>query len=84
MSEEGSLVPANQLSQEGRHYGQRPLVPDLDDPIGDILEEIARLKGENKWLTEMMQSNLGHIVLPNKKIDSQFQKLTNAFLIVTQ
>ena len=75
MSEEGSLVPANQLSQEGRHYGQRPLVPELDDPIGDILEEIARLKGENKWLTEMMQSNLGQIVLTNRKIDKNTEDI---------
>ena len=75
MSEEGSLVPANPSSQEGRHYGQRPLVPDLDDPIGDILEEIARLKGENKWLTEMMQSNLGQIVLTNRKIDKNTEDI---------
>ena len=75
MSEEGSLVPANPSPQGDQHYGQRPLVPDLDDPIGDILEEIARLKGENKWLTEMMQSNLGQIVLTNRKIDKNTEDI---------
>ena len=96
MLEEGSLVPANPSSQGDQRYGQRPLVPDLDDPIGDILEEIARLKGENKWLTEMMQSNarniqdnadnlgfvdskvtsnLGQIVLTNRKIDKNTEDI---------
>ena len=43
-SEEGSLVPANPSSQ------------DLNNRIDDILEEIARLKEDNKWLTEMIQN----------------------------
>ena len=42
--EEGSLVPANPSSQ------------DLDNRIDDILQEIALLKEDNKWLTEMIQN----------------------------
>jgi hypothetical protein len=45
MLEEGSLVPRNPSSQE------------LDNPIDDILEEIALLKADNKWLNEMIQRN---------------------------
>jgi len=47
--EEGSLVPANSSSQ------------DLDNRIDDILEEIARLKEDNKWLSDEIRNNMAQL-----------------------
>merc|ERR1719427_1437062 len=45
MVEEGNLVPPNRSSQ------------DLDNPIDDILEEIARLKEDNRRLNDVIRNN---------------------------
>ena len=47
--EEGSLVPANPSSQ------------DLDNPINNILEEIARLKEDNKRLNDVIRNNIAQL-----------------------
>ena len=49
MLEDGNLVPANSSSL------------DLDNPIDDILEEIARLKEDNKRLNDVIRNNIGQL-----------------------